>query len=168
MAMTLEQKVAKKANGLDKLKYKKGLAIVLLGVEEEASEYDCDSTYRIRMYFKSKAAIKRVGDVLGSAYFNKKEMLDKFERGLVSKETCVGGYERWKLDGGENIIKDVKYDYCNHYSGQRYFDTLDPTKVLTEAQEDYHRGSVADGELLSEYISYLKQSIVDGSIQYIV
>lgn len=168
MAMTLEQKVAKKAKGLDKLKYKKGLAIVLLGVEEEASEQKCDSRYRIRMYFKSKAAIKRVGDVLGSAYFDKKEMLDRFERGQVSKDTYVSGYERWKLDGGENIIKDMKYEYCNQYSGHRYFDVLDPTKVLTEAQEDYYTGSVADGEPLSEYISYIKQSIVDGSIQYIV
>lgn len=168
MAMTLEQKVAKKAKGLDKLKYKKGLAIVLLGVEEEASEHDCDLTYRIRMYFKSKAAIKRVGDVLGSARFNKKEMLERFERGEVSKETCIGGYERWVLDGGENIIKDVKYEYHNLYSDQKYFEALDPRKVLTEVQEDCNTGSVADGEPLSEYISYLKQSIVDGSIQYII
>ncbi|QJX80280.1 hypothetical protein [Priestia megaterium] len=168
MAMTLEQKVAKKAKGLDKLKYKKGLAIVLLGVEEEASEYGCDSRYRVRLYFKSKAAIKRFGEFLGSAHFNKKEMLDRFERGQISKDTYLNRNERWELEGGQNIIKDVKYDYRNLYSGQKYFNVLDPTKALTETQEGYYTGSVDDGEPLSEYISYLKQSIVDGSIQYIV
>ncbi|MCK2000802.1 hypothetical protein MZM54_05290 [[Brevibacterium] frigoritolerans] len=166
--MTLEQKVAKKAKGLEKLKYKKGIAIVLLTIDETASEYESDAEYRVRIYFKTKAAIKRIGDLLGEIRFNKKETISRFERGINFKEMTVKGYEKSMLDGGSNIIKDVRYVYANHYTGSRYSLSLDPRKSFPDSQKNYYTGSTADGQPLSVYYSYLQSSIIKGSTQYII
>lgn len=168
MTLTLEQKVAKKAKGLAQLKYKKGIAIVSLNVYEKASEYDSDTEYRVRIYFKTKAAIKRIGDLLGEIRFNKKEVLSKFERGTNFKEITIKGYEKSMLDGGANIIKEVRYTYANHYTGSRYSLSLDPRKTFPESQKDYFTGSTADGRPLSEYAFYLQKSIIEGNTQYII
>lgn len=168
MAMTLEQKVAKKAKGMDKLKYKKGLAIVTLSLDESAVEYDSELQYRVRLYFKSKAAINRVGKLLGSLQFNKKQMLSNFERGYKSIELNVSSYEKYMMDGGENIVREIKYDYLNSYSDSRFFLTIDPRKPLSDEQKKYFTGSTADGEPLSSYFVHLQKSIIEGNTQYII
>lgn len=168
MAMTLEQKVVKKAKGMDKLKYKKGLAIVTLCLDESAVEYDSELQYRVRLYFKSKAAINRVGKLLGSLQFDKKRVLSNFERGYKNIELTVSSYERYMLDGGENIIKEIKYDYLNSYSDRRFFITIDPRKPLTDEQKNYYTGSTADGEPLSSYFAHIQKSIIEGNTQYII
>lgn len=168
MAMTLEQKVAKKAKGLEKLKYKKGIAVVSLIINETASEYDSDTEYRVRIYFKTKAAIKRISDLFGEIRFNKKDALSKFEKGTNFKEMTIKGYEKSMLDGGANIIKEVRYVYTNHYTGSRYSLSLDPRKSFPDSQKNYYTGSTADGEPLSVYYSYLQSSIIKGSTQYII
>lgn len=168
MAMTLEQKVAKKAKGMNQLLYKKGVAVVLLSMDERGSEYDSDTRCKVQLHFKSKAAINRVGKLLGEIYFNKKEMLAQYEKGFKSKTVEIDLYQEGRIEGGQNIVKKLDFYYTNDYSGTRLNATLDPRVSLTKEQEDFYTGSVADGEPLSSYFQYLQGAIIKGDIRYIV
>ncbi|MGF7535141.1 hypothetical protein AAGG74_15925 [Bacillus mexicanus] len=162
MAMTLEEKVEKKAKGIEKLNYKKGVACLLLAINERSSEYDCETKYKVRLHFKSKAAIKRVGELLR---LNRKNMLNRFEREIKSIELTLNSYEMFKLEAGRNINKEVTYKYRNDYTGVSYEVILNPTKDTN--YDGYHTGSVADGEPLSAYFQLLKEAIVTGEETYI-
>lgn len=167
MAMTTEQKVAKKTVTIDKLKYTKGVAIVIRGVNEIASEYDSHTDFDVRIYFKTKAAINRIGKVLGEARFPKKNILAQFERGINSYGCQLSGYEMYSIEAGQNIIREVLYDHSGDSSGRRYQVSVNPTKPLSEREKEYYTGSLADSEPLVDYYEYLQQQIVEGKMGYV-
>lgn len=170
MAMTLEQKVFKKAKPFrnENLKYKKGLAILILSLNEEAVEYSSETEYLVRLYFKSKAAIKRVSDTLGKIKFDKKRITANFELGRNFIELNLSSYELFSLEAGFNIYKKMGLNYRDHYSDFHFSVQLDPTKSLNEDEKQYRIGSTAGGKSLDSYFQSIKESILSGSYNYLV
>lgn len=170
MAMTLEEKVMKKAKDFSyqNLKFKKGLAVIFKGIEVNAVEYDEETNYDVTLYFKSKASINRVGAALGYLRFNKKRMLEDYERGIKSIDMMLAGNDLWRLEFGSNIYKKMYYHYMNHYSGERYFLTVKPELPLSEEDAGKNTGSSADGDSYEEFYRSLQESIIKREWHYLV
>lgn len=169
MAMTLEQKVAKKAKSFnsENLKFKKGLAIVIRGLDEEAAEYSSNCDYQVQMHFKSKAAINRVGVELGKMRFDKKRMLANYERGIKSTNLHLSSNDLFTLEAGLNIYRTINFYYKNGHTGQHYSLEIDPTQPLAKEYENKYTGSTADGEPLSKYYNGIQEQIVKGGYTYL-
>lgn len=151
---------------MKKLKFTKGLAIIVLEENEVSSEYDTDTFLTAKFQFSTAAAIKRLVEELGTHAISKtqkKELLEKKQiRAVVditlkiSLQDIPIGQPIWHTKNGYLL------NYENHYSGEHYSIRVPVTKEALANQlkdnsfrnlyQNSRYGSCADGGSLKKYI----------------
>lgn len=149
------------------LKYKKGLAVVLLTINEMASEYDSDSDYEVELHFKSEAAVRRTCKELGYK-LPIKNTIDAYKKGKRAFNVYLNSRDLNHIDGQQNIHKEFFFNYKNHYDNTHYFVKINPTNEDMEVPVDAWVGSCANGQSFYSFLNDIKESILKGYYNYYV
>lgn len=156
------------------LVYKKGLAIVLTQIEEEASEYKEDRNYGLRLYFKSKNAINNACKILGYK-LDKKRTVEAFERGRNGFDVYLDSMAYYILQStfgaSPHIGGDGYYfSYNNHYSDNRLSERVNPKNIFDNIDErslETYLGSCANSDgNFRDYLEGVLARLESGSIYY--
>lgn len=148
-------------------KFVGGGFVVLNGFEENAVEYDSDTTYDVTLHIKSDAALKRVQKIYRFAtptrtYRTTNGYGAKYE--VVLKRLNNRDYfDILSLFGHTEYLKDsLNVSYQNHYSDEDWWYTIKiPSFTYNKnGEEEYNYfGSCADrGESFTEYVEDLKKN----------
>lgn len=148
-------------------KFVGGGFVVLNGFEENAVEYDSDTTYDVTLHIKSDAALKRVQKIYRFAtptrtYRTTNGYGAKYE--VVLKRLNNRDYfDILSLFGHTEYLKDsLSVSYQNHYSDEDWWYTIKiPSFTYNKnGEEEYNYfGSCADrGESFTEYVEDLKKN----------
>lgn len=156
------------------LVYKKGLAVVIDGVEETAGEYRSNWKTTLRLYFKSKNAISNASKILGYR-LDKKRTIEAFEKGRNGFEITLDSETAWALNMffgyKEHIGRNgYQYLYSNDYSGCRVHERINPCNIfrgISERTLATHLGSCADSHgTFKEYLESVLSKINKGQTYY--
>lgn len=156
------------------LVYKKGLAVVINGIEENASEYDSGRDYKVTLYFSTKTAIGKVAKIVGYK-LDKKRTLEGYEKGNKKVNLYLDSQSFWILQREFEFKYHIgrggySFYYMNHYSDNSLNERVnpgEPFKNISEYTLDTYLGSCAGGNgTFKEHIQYVLDGIEKGEIYY--